>query len=469
VNTDAQGRFHFDKVSPSHYGVFWDFNTLTVTHPDYVRAQVRMDDIVAGREKSARIELQHGVVQRGTLSDADTGKPLRGFSVQADFEPRQQTQFIAYSDFGGRYELRVPKTRVTLRPGVPMGLGAQDSNYYPVVDVREVRATRAASLADVDFAFRHGRTISGKIVGGDDLAVLYLEARPADADPNWRAINRHGTTFATDGTFRITQLKPGRYDLLVTEVRDSRMRGELLTQPIVIPEKNDVDGVVLELPHTAAVNLGTDIRGTVHYADGRPARGARLDLLPDEQASLEMNHDTHASADGTFVMHGVDAQRKWTLWARDSTGMQGAAALITNPGEIAKPIELTLQPGAGFSGVVRDQDGKPLANFVVSIGDVRPDGPFTAHRNLVSTVTDDQGRYTLSGLVPPAGVTGFLLEASPNVLAERMRVPLEDQPYRDFEIKLGATQGGFDFVVEKTPARWKIIPKRSAAEAMETR
>jgi beta-lactamase regulating signal transducer with metallopeptidase domain len=207
VSTDAQGRFHFDKVSPSRYGVYWAFNSLTVTHPDYVNKHVRMDDIVAGRDNSARVVLERGVVQRGTLSDADTGKPLRGFLVQAEFEPRQETQFVGYSDANGRYELRVPKSRVTLRPGVALGFGASDSNYYPVVDAREVRAADTDALQDVNFTFRHGRSISGKVVGIPDVSVLYLEARPAEADPNWQTIV---TGRPSDPTARFTSPSSSR-------------------------------------------------------------------------------------------------------------------------------------------------------------------------------------------------------------------------------------------------------------------
>jgi hypothetical protein len=227
--------------------------------------------------------------------------------------------------------------------------------------------------------------------------------------------------------------------------------------------------MVLELPAPAVANLGTELRGVVRYADGRPARGALLYLLPDQDNSLDSNRETYADADGTFSIRGMDAHRQWTLWARDPLGTQGTALLIARPEQMAMPVELTLKPGAGFSGFVRDSSGKGLPNYQVAVCDVRTSGQFTSHRPLVSTRTDNAGRYTITGFAPPVGVTGFILEAWPDPLTERPRVPLQPGQYSNFEIPFGTMQTGYDFVVERTASRMKIIPKRSPAPATEAK
>jgi len=468
VTTGADGQFLFDKVGPSQFGMYATHTFVSVRLPGYVPKQLRLEEgITVEKPAEFRVTLEKGMLVRGKMSDAESGKPLQGFWLRAEAERDQGGSpevYYATADREGRYEMRVPARHVSLYPYAAGNLPGVDWNYFPVIDVKEVRNGSSGGVVEEDFTFRHARSITGKIVGAEGLesGIVYLEAKPVDAEPNWRATSHFNATISADGTYRVDQLRPGAYELSLNEHRNGRGQGQLVSVRVNVKQGEDVSGLTLELPHGVLERLKRELRGVVRYSDGTPVRGAKISLMPEVIREMGDSGSTaSAAADGTFAFRGFDAERKWTLWAQDPAGKEGKSVELASAEQSKGLLEIRLEVGTGFSGVVMGSEGKGLAGYRVSICDVRPEGQFTAHRPILFATTDEHGRYAINGFVPPTGVSGFLLEAWPPMLVTRERRSQTSKWYEDLPLKPGVVQEGFDFVVEETGTHREILTKRN--------
>jgi len=129
--SDAHGHFLLEKVPPSRYGVFADSSSVRVMHPEYVEAEIRFTNILAGKTNEVHIILDKGVLLRGTLTDADTGLPIKHLSVNVSPNPMTEQRYYPQSNERGAYEIRVPAGQFNLSPSLPHGSTAAEFNYYP--------------------------------------------------------------------------------------------------------------------------------------------------------------------------------------------------------------------------------------------------------------------------------------------------------------------------------------------------
>jgi hypothetical protein len=441
VTTDLQGRFVVEKMQPTALYLI-DYGSIGVRHRDFVEGQVRLNNIVAGRDNPVGIVLDRGVVVQGTLSDADSGKSIKGFVVRAYFG-RTGQQLAAYSDQDGHYEFRLPAGEVNLKPSPVMAPGVADANYYSLVDAQTVRLAEGDLPVRVDFQFRHGQTVSGRITGVDAKALtsLSLQAKPAPGDPQPPS-NRFSASFNSDGTFSVSHIGPGRYELWVARKSTGvQSPGQYVT----VPAGQDVINVTLKVPPNLAVDDEIQVRGTVRYADGSAAANARIDLRAAEWPNSDFWYDryTWASSDGSFVFGPISSGLKWTVWARDPNGMQGAAIILGDGAKAATPVSLTLQQGATFTGRITGWGGKGLAGYEVSIRQTMRMGKSGGDRPLITTATDEQGHYTLRGFAPPSGASGFLLGCTSN--DPTLRQQYSSEQYRDIDARPEVRHDGLDF------------------------
>jgi len=457
VVSDASGRFVLDKLGMLRSRVFGGHAIIIIRHPQFAETRLLSDLFVTARENQMRVVLQQGAVVQGTISDADTGKPFKGFRVKADTGREDPLNEIStYSDEQGHYSLRVPVGHINLRPSPPAGADA-DSNYYPELDVWGLWMFEKNSPYTVDFKFHHAQTISGKIAGVDGAAASTLELDVTPTNPQWRrnSTNHHSGGFKPDGTFSISRMKPGEYELTV---RRRPILTSLLNQTITVPDGKDLTDITVTIaPDLArlAVDERFEVHGNARYADGTAAANAKIELLADRAPDpyrVPVWRTTYAAPDGSFVLRLVPTGYNWTVWAHDPSGTRGAAEVLGGDAELKKPVSLILQNGTEFSGTVRDANGKGLPNYGVGIFAIVPSSTGGSGWPLISTLTDQQGGYTLKGFVAPPGSGKYSLEAQPMPSTSRT---ISSPGFQNLDVRPQVKHDGLDFEVKDD---WIISP-----------
>ena len=155
------------------------------------------------------------------------------------------------------------------------------------------------------------------------------------------------------------------------------------------------------------------ISGRVTTADGHPAAGLALALMPGDFVmpnSMRPVARATTDADGRYRLANVPAGRyrlQLLAPAHASPEVSGgnpfsAGRLISvSAGETVEDVNLSVARGGVITGRVTNADGKPLIGVYVQV--LRPDkrGPEAAVVNSFEFETDDRGVYRIYGL--PAG------------------------------------------------------------------
>lgn len=142
------------------------------------------------------------------------------------------------------------------------------------------------------------------------------------------------------------------------------------------------------------------IAGKVVDGSGAPVPGARVVATIDVPIHAAAGADLHptgsdeSGADGTFRIEGLDSGA-YDLIASDG---EHAPARAEKVAAGAEGVTLKLGTAGAIEGVVRNQDGKPVAAFsvVVSI----PRGPLQKEEVTARSFVDAEGRFTIEGLEP---------------------------------------------------------------------
>jgi hypothetical protein len=180
--TDAQGRFVLEKIKPSHFGAFHDSGRVYMHHDDYVDEEVLAKSVEAAKDNTINIELRRGVLLTGTMTDQQTGKPLKNQGVMVRDEDSIVGQWwSAWSDENGKYQLRIPIGERDVAVFPCRGGGSEETNYYPLISHGTVRSKPGDHEVSADFAFHRGSVIQGKLnlPAGARADQFYIEARPA--------------------------------------------------------------------------------------------------------------------------------------------------------------------------------------------------------------------------------------------------------------------------------------------------
>ncbi|HZU96269.1 MAG TPA: sigma-70 family RNA polymerase sigma factor [Planctomycetota bacterium] len=269
-----------------------------------------------------------------------------------------------------------------------------------------------------------------------------------------------------DGTFALDATSPGG-DLFIAASID---RGSEVLQgekPLPGPDAGDI-----AIQHAPLVSVAVT-------AGGAPVVGATVQFMDGG------GDETDVTTDASGLAHHATGVPR-TLVTVAQRGYATCRALVLVAGK-DQSLDLVLVPSASIAGVVRGPDGKPLGG--VSLVAVDPDGPSAmalAMPNpppLVTATTDQDGRYSLEGLVSgrvyevtatPAdatvltgteaatapGATDFSLGAAGSVVATiSMDPPSTDPRLNDWPgVMLERNEGG-----------WRVFPcDRSVQGAVVT-
>jgi hypothetical protein len=227
--------------------------------------------------------------------------------------------------------------------------------------------------------------------------VVFPEGTPLDerveviADgKDFKNIGDHRVTAGTDGSFRVAFSPEGKTGWL--KIKASYLH---LDKPVRVKLSKDAEPVVLE------PLLGGRIVGRITPPPGAsdaPQVLAKAKLRAQSwgetfgMVSIEGKIDE----DFNFELRGVGAAREHRIELDSKEWVQFSKGDVTvKPGETLQ-LDIQLELGARFSGVVVDAQGKPVERAEVELRKRSDDGDFWRNRRDVNT--DESGVFRITGI-----------------------------------------------------------------------
>jgi RNA polymerase sigma factor (sigma-70 family) len=378
AQADAEGRFRVSLLpGTTEVGV----HAYPPEGEPYLPALQVLDFPRGVVRREYKLAVPRGVLVRGTVTEAGSGKPVAGAFVEFNADPNRRVRTrddgsyrIAAPVGEGRLMVTHPNgefiSQIVGSAGGSLDKPVGDPSYYHAVVAVDVKA--GDKEKEVPVRLRRGVTVKGRLVGPDGKpingAVLFVGGhhRP-------RAQLTMHPVFVRDGAFEVRGLDPDRkYQFLFLE-------HPKMPELVLIPEGG---------PQSYGQLWLHELLG------GKDKRGAAVEVSPKKAA--EEPSVVHLAPCGSAKLRFVDAAGKpladFTPW-----------------------IQLVVTPGPAFHKALED---KALAAEVISLA-----GP-----GIHSPKTDAQGFVTYHGLIPGA--------------TYRVKNPLQGPQnvvLRDFTVESGKT------------------------------
>ncbi|HEU5251101.1 MAG TPA: carboxypeptidase regulatory-like domain-containing protein, partial [Thermoanaerobaculia bacterium] len=370
------GGFELSDVPPGKWNV-------RVSAPGYRPAEVSGIELAEGETKEGVVvSLKKGGVVTGRVLDPRRGTGVPNASVSwsegSDVSASSPGMMVlsrldagggraVTSDADGRFRFDgLPTGKITLSAGHPDFLDVSKQ-----VDLDEE--------ATVDLTLALGGSISGTVVGKDGRsgipgAEVFLRDQGAAY-----SIGDDSARADASGNFSFEHLKAGRYG-----VSARSNAGATAWKDLVLAESQRQEGVLLE------ITTGATVLGTVSGLPDRSLGGVRVFASTEEYQDSAVTGD-----DGRFTLRDVPPG---VLRLQASTAfptMRSTSKNLDVPeGATEVPVEIVFEGTSRLSGRVTRGD-KPVSSAFVS---AVPDPPTTTGGR-VSGQTDEDGRYSIEGLV----------------------------------------------------------------------
>jgi hypothetical protein len=351
---------------------------------------------------SVAVEVESG--RRLTGQVVSTGGAVPGGSVWAESLVDGTVAVAPVADGGGFVVSGLPEGSALVRvqvDGRPRGM-SQMVEIGPDGGV-------------ADFVVPGGGAIVGTVTdGGAPVERALVRIRPAASMPD--AQPGAATLTDADGTFRLSDLPPGTWDLSAHVGGDSPQVA--VATGVVVAGSGTADAGILVL------GAGATLTGTVRVeGTGTPVAGASVTVAGAGSGPVP----AVTSADGTYLLEALPAGPVEVHV--DADGYLGSVAAG------AGTLDIDLRPAGAISGLVRQSTGEPLAGVSV----VLSGGMVTA-----AGVTDGSGRYAFSDL--PDGTYSLLVGSGDGatVFATRRQVTLDladNAAVEDVVLTYGAVAG----------------------------
>jgi protocatechuate 3,4-dioxygenase beta subunit len=388
TQTDDKGNFRFDDFAADVSADFWVEAPGWSSVYQYTTHWVSSCGFEAGRT-DIRLVLPKEVPVRGTVIDAESGKPVEGAhvvtrpdNIKEHANPYCPSQTISEQD--GQFRFK----------GVPPG------KHHINVSVPPQRMELVDKRVKLDVqADEH---LKGTTVALDKGGLIEIIAREGGTNKPignlpiyfWQAIQDEHSTFykdaatGRDGVLRICA-PPGeckfsaRCDGYLPETYDNQVlvaKGQTANLEIVLDNYPGVSGLVLD-------------------ETGQPASGVLVKALPLGQEAL-------TDQAGRFEVGFDPSNPCERLFARY---IERNLAAIVHVEDRSKPAKVALRPALSITGKVTDPKGVgiPAARLAFWLGIRNMLTPFGSE-----IITDSQGRYGMRA-VPPEQ-TGFEYRISVN-------------------------------------------------------
>ena len=295
--------------------------------------------------------------------------------------------------------------RVSAEPEDPGTAGEFYNNARDWGEADRVTVTSGATINNIDFALEQGGSISGVVTRqSDGLPVANVDV---SANTYVCCAGGNGTTTAADGSYTIPRLAPGDYRVQVRP-REEGLVGEFYAsttdwseaEPVTVDAGADRSNIDFTL------DSGGAVAGTFTEADG-------VTPIPDvyvyatDYVNGGYANGASTEADGTYTISGVKAGiYRIGTWMPDDLGFARefytstadwnlAAQVPVEEGLTTSNIDFTLDASGSISGTVYEANGVTLVpNARVWAED------YTCCGGGNGAQTDEDGKYTITGLAP---------------------------------------------------------------------
>ena len=308
--------------------------------------------------------------------------------------------------------------------GFPDGGGAFPPTYYPGAlspqEASKLQVAPAAEITGINMALTEAAsfTITGKVMRGDGKPATGARLMSMRHPPEGFAMMFGGSGVDADGTFKLTNMLPGKYRLTTSTTRDGKQESGSV---IVEVGNEDLQNVFIVLGNGAEVSGKIVVEG--QSTQPIEPRQIRVTLVPDAgpmMGGFFGGGPQETKDDLTFTQNVAEGSMRFNVnlptgnFYLKSIRMEGRdvtdQAVDFKNNDRYHGVEVVISSQGGqLSGVVRKEEGGEVLRGATVV--VFPSDPERQSKSrFVKTVqTDQQGSFDAKGLVPGEYVVCALL------------------------------------------------------------
>jgi protocatechuate 3,4-dioxygenase beta subunit len=417
--------------------------------------------LTAGEKKSGvNLVIPRGVSFAGSVTDGE-GKPLSGVAIDAaeaeggGFPGANiQRRLMIAGSRGGDDQL--VRTGSDGKFSMRLKEGTYDVSFKREgFAVKNLRAQQVnATTKPVEVKLDLGVEITGRVTrGGVPVENVNVGAMSQDGF--------NSTQSGPDGTFRLADLTPGQYMLMV-----NKMDAFIQTMRSIAAPARDVN---VELPGGGrisghVVDKNTHQPVTAFQAGVTTSRGGGGMMVMMPPMTRQFTSD-----DGSFTLENVPPGQTQLVVNAAGYTTGRLAGLTVEDGKSLDSVEVGLDTGVKLTGRVTGPDGAPLSGVTVREDAMAPGGRVmrASFGGEGSIVTDPNGEYTMDALEPGEKTFFFNLAG---YLAETKSVTLSSKETRlDVQLSTGRVVTGQVVSEAGGPVADATVAASSAAEGFGQR
>ena len=424
ADTNSQGKFELAHIEPGSYSV-------EVQRTGFVTQQYRGQVTVnpGGQIRNLDFKLIPHAVVTGRLL-AEDGTPLAGMELQIlrpqNINGKQQLLRVGAAQSSDTGEFRIanlPAGRYLLSATNQNSYQAFLSNslrydydkpqlnyaktFFPsTTDEAEARPLDLSSgqtLSGLELRMKQERAfrIRGKVLSATPAKDIRVMITTRSTDPFMTATENREAILNPDGTFEISRVFPGAYNVVATLATGTR--STLGKAPVDVTVEN-VNNVIVNKIEAFTVSGTIRIEGPP-TATPPSLAAIRIFLsaaIPTPADFRQANPDTQ----GNFRLENITAEKILLrlqdipdgLWLKSATAA-GRDILNSEMDAKAGPVEIILATGVGgITGTVTTASGQPVSGSRIFLA---PDPTQATRPDLFRNTTSDQnGRFNIPNLAP---------------------------------------------------------------------
>ena len=299
--------------------------------------------------------------------------------------------------------------------GFPDGGGAFPPTYYPGAlspqEASKLQVAPAAEITGINMALTEAAsfTISGKVMRGDGKPATGARLMSMRHPPEGFAMMFGGSGVDADGSFKLSNMLPGKYRLTTSTTRDGKQESGSV---IVEVGSEDLQNVFIVLGNGAEVSGKIVVEG--QSTQPIEPRQIRVTLVPDAgpmMGGFFGGGPQETKDDLTFTQNVAEGSMRFNVnlptgnFYLKSIRMEGRdvtdQAVDFKNNDRYHGVEVVISSQGGqLSGVVRKEEGGEVLRGATVV--VFPSDPERQSKSrFVKTVqTDQQGSFDAKGLVP---------------------------------------------------------------------